>query len=165
MGTRCAPMHACMHTCNENEWVHPPSPSSLSHLSHLSPLTALTVLTSHRSRSCLPSPFATHPHRSPSPFTLTVHPHRSPSPLTLTLTLHPPPSTLHPSPLTLTLTLTPRYSSARHQSVEEVHNTIHGIVGGLMATYQSAFHPIFWMHHCNVDRIFQRWLGLGLGLG
>ena len=35
------------------------------------------------------------------------------------------------------------------------HNIIHGVVGGIMASYQSSFHPVFWLHHCNVDRVYE----------
>ena len=27
-----------------------------------------------------------------------------------------------------------------------------------MASYQSSFHPIFWMHHNNVERLFSAYL-------
>lgn len=50
--------------------------------------------------------------------------------------------------------------TARYPSVEAPHNTIHGYVGGIMGTFQSAFHPVFWMHHCNVDRLFETYLQL-----
>eukprot|EP01051_Picozoa_sp_SAG22_P022336 SAG22_NODE_5309_length_1040_cov_0.801275_2_plen_81_part_00 len=40
-------------------------------------------------------------------------------------------------------------------SVETPHNQIHGIIGGIMASFQSSFHPIFWLHHNNVDRLFE----------
>ena len=43
-------------------------------------------------------------------------------------------------------------------SVETPHNKIHGIVGGIMASFQSSFHPIFWLHHNNVDRIFEGYI-------
>jgi hypothetical protein len=32
------------------------------------------------------------------------------------------------------------------------------MLGGVMGTFQSAFHPLFWLHHCNVDRILQKYL-------
>ena len=52
-------------------------------------------------------------------------------------------------------------------SLEGLHNTVHttaggpagnGISGGHM-TYlaTAAFDPIFWLHHCNVDRLFAMW--------
>ena len=40
-------------------------------------------------------------------------------------------------------------------SLESPHNTMHGVVGGIMASYQSSFHPVFWLHHCNVDRLYE----------
>ncbi|MDO8877952.1 MAG: tyrosinase family protein [Pseudolabrys sp.] len=41
------------------------------------------------------------------------------------------------------------------------HNTVHGIIGGDMGTYMSPLDPIFWLHHCNVDRVWNRWNNLG----
>ncbi|KAK4455339.1 hypothetical protein QBC34DRAFT_460244 [Podospora aff. communis PSN243] len=39
-------------------------------------------------------------------------------------------------------------------SIEEVHDKIHGAVGGTMNAIQtSAFDPVFWLHHCNIDRL------------
>jgi tyrosinase len=45
------------------------------------------------------------------------------------------------------------------------HDTIHGIVGGrrqgaqpsFMRSAQSALDPVFWLHHCNIDRIWAVW--------
>ena len=38
------------------------------------------------------------------------------------------------------------------------HNSIHGWVGGDMGQFATAGRdPIFWAHHCNVDRIWARW--------
>ena len=51
-----------------------------------------------------------------------------------------------------------RFQTSRHPSVEAPHNSIHGFVGGIMASYQSSFHPVFWMHHNNVERIWQKYL-------
>jgi tyrosinase len=45
-------------------------------------------------------------------------------------------------------------------SLEDVHNEIHDRVGGgghMSALAVSAFDPIFWLHHCNVDRLFAIW--------
>ncbi|RDL42060.1 uncharacterized protein BP5553_02039 [Venustampulla echinocandica] len=46
-------------------------------------------------------------------------------------------------------------------SLEAIHNDIHGDVGGsyghMMALEYSAFDPIFWLHHTNVDRLFAMW--------
>lgn len=52
------------------------------------------------------------------------------------------------------------FQTSRSPSIEAPHNSIHGMVGGLMGTFQSAFHPIFWLHHCNVDRILEKYLEL-----
>ncbi|KAF3922073.1 Tyrosinase [Dactylellina cionopaga] len=38
--------------------------------------------------------------------------------------------------------------------IEGVHDGVHGSIGGNMGSIAvSAFDPIFWLHHCNVDRI------------
>jgi len=37
------------------------------------------------------------------------------------------------------------------------HNYIHGFVGGDMGTYFSPLDAIFWLHHCNVDRLWASW--------
>jgi len=50
------------------------------------------------------------------------------------------------------------FSTTRAPSIESPHNSIHGIVGGIMASYQSSFHPVFWMHHNNVDRIYEGYI-------
>ncbi|KAF3917096.1 Tyrosinase [Dactylellina cionopaga] len=48
-------------------------------------------------------------------------------------------------------------------SIEGVHDTVHGTVGsgGHMGWVSySAFDPIFWLHHTNIDRIFALWQGI-----
>ncbi|SPQ97685.1 Tyrosinase copper-binding domain-containing protein [Plasmodiophora brassicae] len=43
-------------------------------------------------------------------------------------------------------------------TIEGAHNDVHGGIGGSMNELDySAFDPIFWMHHNNVDRIWFRW--------
>ncbi|KAK4446173.1 hypothetical protein QBC34DRAFT_152132 [Podospora aff. communis PSN243] len=45
-------------------------------------------------------------------------------------------------------------------SLEGLHNWFHGIIGfgGHMGAPQfAAFDPIFWFHHCNIDRYFALW--------
>jgi tyrosinase len=37
------------------------------------------------------------------------------------------------------------------------HNTMHGAVGGDMAGFQSPLDPLFWIHHCNIDRLWESW--------
>jgi tyrosinase len=41
------------------------------------------------------------------------------------------------------------------------HNAVHGLVGGDMAGFQSPLDPLFWIHHCNIDRLWETWLALG----
>lgn len=51
-------------------------------------------------------------------------------------------------------------------SLESIHNTIHSTAGGKAGSVSAghmfylptaAFDPLFWLHHCNVDRIFAMW--------
>ncbi|KAG9244100.1 hypothetical protein BJ878DRAFT_86007 [Calycina marina] len=48
-------------------------------------------------------------------------------------------------------------SGTRGISVEAIHNILHSVVGGqyghFLALSYSAFDPIFWLHHTNVDRL------------
>jgi tyrosinase len=46
------------------------------------------------------------------------------------------------------------------------HDIIHVVVGGsgwMSDPNFAARDPIFWLHHCNIDRLWNRWLGLGGG--
>src|SRR5205085_555245 len=44
-------------------------------------------------------------------------------------------------------------------SLESFHNTVHVAMGYPMSTVAfAAFDLTFWMHHCNVDRIFQTYI-------
>lgn len=39
------------------------------------------------------------------------------------------------------------------------HNTVHGLVGGYMGNaYLAGLDPIFWLHHCNIDRLWEAWM-------
>jgi tyrosinase len=39
------------------------------------------------------------------------------------------------------------------------HNVVHRVIGGLMGNpFTAAFEPIFWLHHANIDRLWQVWL-------
>ena len=45
-------------------------------------------------------------------------------------------------------------------SVESIHDTVHGDVGGsghMGDPDVAAFDPIFWLHHCQVDRVLALW--------
>lgn len=37
------------------------------------------------------------------------------------------------------------------------HNGVHVAVGETMGTFRSPLDPIFWLHHCNVDRLWAEW--------
>jgi tyrosinase len=44
------------------------------------------------------------------------------------------------------------------------HGQVHVLVGGDMRSVPtSARDPLFWLHHCNIDRNWDRWLNLGAG--
>lgn len=44
------------------------------------------------------------------------------------------------------------------------HGSVHTSVGGNMAVLETAPQdPIFYLHHCNIDRLWEVWLGLGGG--
>ncbi|MEM7528514.1 MAG: tyrosinase family protein [Pseudomonadota bacterium] len=50
-------------------------------------------------------------------------------------------------------------------SVEQVHDDVHGWVGGSMsAVPTSAYDPIFWSHHCMIDRLWYLWQLSALGM-
>jgi tyrosinase len=37
------------------------------------------------------------------------------------------------------------------------HDPVHNLIGGIMASMQSPTDPIFYLHHCNVDRLWHAW--------
>ncbi len=37
------------------------------------------------------------------------------------------------------------------------HNGVHITIGETMGTFRSPLDPIFWLHHCNVDRLWAEW--------
>ena len=44
------------------------------------------------------------------------------------------------------------------------HNVVHGTIGGNMGDgNRAAQDPIFWLHHCNIDRLWAAWLRQGGG--
>lgn len=44
------------------------------------------------------------------------------------------------------------------------HGSVHVLVGGRMASVPTAANdPIFWLHHCQIDRIWDSWIALGGG--
>lgn len=45
-----------------------------------------------------------------------------------------------------------------NDAVEQLHNRVHGSVGGTMgAVTTAAYDPVFWAHHCFVDRLWRLW--------
>ncbi len=49
----------------------------------------------------------------------------------------------------------PSRSFRRH--LELAHNHVHNVVRGDMVSAASPNDPLFWLHHCNCDRIWARW--------
>jgi tyrosinase len=46
------------------------------------------------------------------------------------------------------------------QALEGIHNSGHVWVGGSMGSISFApCDPVFWMHHCEIDRIWAEWQG------
>jgi tyrosinase len=41
------------------------------------------------------------------------------------------------------------------------HNSVHIRISGDMGTFMSPLDPIFWLHHCNIDRIWDQWNRMG----
>jgi len=54
------------------------------------------------------------------------------------------------------------YKPYSYVPLETPHNSIHDVIGGdggnMSDISISAFDPIFWLHHCNMDRFFYNWL-------
>lgn len=48
-------------------------------------------------------------------------------------------------------------SRSFRQTLEQAHNTVHSVIGGDIRSGTSPNDPLFWFHHCNVERIFWRW--------
>ncbi|MEM8515056.1 tyrosinase [Massilia sp. MP_M2] len=48
-------------------------------------------------------------------------------------------------------------SNAFEPSIEDVHNPIHDLIGGVMSTMQSPLDPIFFLHHASIDRLTHAW--------
>ncbi|KAI0842135.1 Di-copper centre-containing protein [Hypoxylon sp. FL0890] len=58
----------------------------------------------------------------------------------------------------------PSDNNGTYDSIESLHDVIHivggGVYGHLAIIAYSAFDPLFWLHHTNVDRIFTMWQAL-----
>jgi hypothetical protein len=59
----------------------------------------------------------------------------------------------------------PGHFQSPHGELEsQPHDVVHGDLGGLMADTQTAsLDPIFYLHHANIDRLWNRWLAQGGG--
>jgi len=56
--------------------------------------------------------------------------------------------------------------TSEYDSIESLHDTIHtlsGLSGHMMWIPFSSFDPLFWLHHCAVDRLFALWQVLNPG--
>lgn len=52
--------------------------------------------------------------------------------------------------------------SFEHLAEGNPHNVVHGTIGGAMGDVGTApSDPVFWTHHCNVDRLWSAWLHAG----
>ena len=52
-------------------------------------------------------------------------------------------------------------SSTNDANLESPHNQVHVAVGFPMSSlYWAAFHPVFFLHHCNVDRVYEKYIHL-----
>lgn len=49
------------------------------------------------------------------------------------------------------------YNSFSRALENGVHNQVHVAVGGNMGTFRSPIDPLFFLHHCNIDRIWAQW--------
>lgn len=44
------------------------------------------------------------------------------------------------------------------------HNVVHNAIGGWMGSpYTAAQDPVFWLHHANIDRLWNEWISMGGG--
>jgi Common central domain of tyrosinase/Polyphenol oxidase middle domain len=65
-----------------------------------------------------------------------------------------------------TLTVPAHFSGPHGRLESQPHDVMHVAVGGsgwMSDPDMAARDPIFWLHHCNIDRLWTRWIGLGGG--
>lgn len=56
------------------------------------------------------------------------------------------------------------YMTAQSSFQGTPHNVVHGAVGGNMGGFPTAgLDPLFWLHHCEIDRLWNLWLAKGGG--
>ena len=57
----------------------------------------------------------------------------------------------------MTPTIPAQWAAFRPTLEINLHNTVHRWVGGNMLDMSSPNDPIFWLHHCNIDRLWGEW--------
>jgi hypothetical protein len=82
------------------------------------------------------------------------------------LTLMNSTGSLNPSTLIIIPMMAPTNFASFQSNLEGgLHNSVHSAVGGVNGdmsyTTLAARDPIFWLHHCNIDRLWGYWLRLG----
>jgi tyrosinase len=53
-------------------------------------------------------------------------------------------------------TMSPFGFSGQLESIP--HNNVHGYISGNMGAFMSPLDPIFWLHHANIDRLWNEWV-------
>jgi tyrosinase len=70
--------------------------------------------------------------------------------------------TLSQTPFTRTNFKLPPYPGFSGDLEGDPHGSVHDDIGGDMGFInRSAFDPIFWLHHCNIDRLWNVWVNEG----
>jgi tyrosinase len=54
-----------------------------------------------------------------------------------------------------------RQRSSQRELEGTPHNYVHGTIDGDMSSFMSPRDPIFWLHHCNIDRLWATWTNAG----
>src|SRR5436305_4534028 len=56
--------------------------------------------------------------------------------------------------------VTPNHGASPHGRLESTpHDSVHVSIGGFMGSFGTAARdPIFWLHHSNIDRLWDAWL-------
>src|SRR5262249_23667730 len=53
-----------------------------------------------------------------------------------------------------------RYNTQKTLLPSQMHNRVHRYIGGTMGPPTSPYDPVFWLHHCYVDKLWDDWQGL-----
>jgi tyrosinase len=69
----------------------------------------------------------------------------------------PPNALPNPGAVNQVIDSNPNFFTFQNQ-LESIHNAVHGWVNGTMGDIRvSAYDPIFWAHHCMIDRLWYLW--------